>query len=180
MSGGGRQGELRYRDAGPVTGVEPGDHNRAARRAKETIQEQEARIARQLEQAHVRREAKWEARSKEPHTIRDMALIDSLGGADPVILELLELAVPFWVVRMLDTTPEDRERRAHELATVMMDPAQAALADIDITPAPGGRAHMFNALAEGLAIGSFLPDGVTFSGVRWENTPEGLKVTKVI
>lgn len=76
-----------------------------------------------------------------------------------VITKALEVAVPLWIGVLYDLPKEDRLQRA----------AAVDRAIIDLTiERPGLVVESFNALAEGLALLSFAPGGVTFEGRHWE------------
>ena len=80
----------------------------------------------------------------------------------------LELAVPLWQEQVRGLTDSQRMARARRCA------AEVA-AHGDVLQYGGKRrgaaAEAFNALAEGLAIASFQPGGVTFAGRTWQANP---------
>lgn len=186
MSGGGRRGEVRARNARPEPKDEGGTHNRKARRAarargrlpdvaKDPVDEAAiaARVHVRFERQRADREAYWRAVSDDD--VFAMVLEQSghhgagLGG--PWFRPLLLDAVPRWAQRHADTAPDARVARAHELGEVIAySQGAAALADPDAvgTEQPGALAEVFNAIAEGLAIGAFCPGGATLCGINWE------------
>jgi hypothetical protein len=82
-------------------------------------------------------------------------------ATDPseVIVEALEVAVPLWIGRLYHLPVEDRLQR---IAAV-----DRAIVDLTVER-PGMIRERFNALAEGLALLSFVPGGVSFLGRHWE------------
>jgi len=75
----------------------------------------------------------------------------------------LSCSVPLFVERWRDQTWGDRQRRARECAQIIAEKG-------DVLQFGGkGCAVAFNALAEGLAIASFVPGGVRFAGEHWES-----------
>src|SRR5262245_37321400 len=190
MSGGGRRGEIRIRKARPVEKSSGGTHNRKARRAaaaqgglfepkaesaEEFVQRREAR-------RRAEREAFWAG--KTDADILDMSLERSerertgLGG--DWFLGMFLTAVPQWVRRHYRTDPNERVKRAHELGEVIaFSQGAAAIADPDARSHEKGEVEkVFNALAEGMAIGAFCPGGTPpFMGVTWEVVGSGLRVT---
>jgi hypothetical protein len=191
MSGGGRRGEIRIRKARPVEKQAGGTHNRKARRAAKAQQRSvfepaleslEAFVARREARLRAAREAFWSG--KTDADIEAIALERSasewqgLGGQ--WFLPLLLDAVPRWATRHYPTDPKERERRAHELGDVIStSQAAAAIADRDArgTEREGAIAQVFNAIAEGLAIGAYCPGGVMAAGMRWEVSATELRVT---
>lgn len=190
MSGGGRRGEVRIRKARPVDKQAGGTHNRKARRAAkaqgrlfEPAPSDPEEFARKRE---VRRRAEREAfwAGKTDADIEAMALERSsaewqgLGGQ--WFLPLFLDALPRWATRHYTTEPSARQKRAHELAeTICALQGAAAIADPDArgTGAEGEVAEVFNAVAEGLAIGAYCPGGVMAAGMRWEVSGAELRVT---
>lgn len=192
MSGGGRRGEIRIRKARPVEKQAGGTHNRKARRAAKAqqrglfepaLESLEAFVARRDARRRAEREAFWSG--KTDADIEAMALERSasewqgLGGQ--WFLPLLLDAVPRWATRHYRTDPTERERRAHELGDVVSESqAAAAIADPDArgTACEGDVAKVFNAIAEGLAIGAYCPGGAMAAGMRWEVSGAELRVTR--
>jgi hypothetical protein len=80
----------------------------------------------------------------------------------------LEAAVPLWVERHRATAPEQRAERASALGSIVAYRGDHILFR---TGRPGQTAEAFNALAEGIALLSFQPGGVKFTGRHWESTP---------
>ena len=76
----------------------------------------------------------------------------------------LSAAVPLWVLRVRNLTPEQRQARASELAGVVAERGDVILYR---GSRRGESASAFNALAEGLAIAAFAPGGVTAFGSHW-------------
>lgn len=195
MSGGGRRGELRARDAGPERKVQPGTHNRKARRAGKATckataeplfdrardEADSTRVAERFRRMRENRAAYWA--SKTPDDVQAMALEQSerdAEGFDEWFIPLLFDAVPKWARRHWGTDPDVRVRRAHELAEVIAySQGSAAISDPDArgTEKKGGVAEVFNAIAEGLGIGAFSPGGATFAGVNWLAADAKLQVT---
>lgn len=78
----------------------------------------------------------------------------------------LDAAVPLWVLRHKDKSFEELQRRAQQASQIIAEHGD----DILFRSArPGGSAYAFNALAEALAILSFMPGGVTAFGRHWES-----------
>lgn len=193
MSGGRRFGEIRIRKARPVEKQAGGTHNRKARRAAKARQRglfersagETAQAFAQRREARRRaeREAYWAG--KTTADILDMSLerseseSDGLGG--DWFLGLFLTAVPMWAHRHYRTEPKEREQRAHELGELISaSQAAAAIADPDArgTECKGDVAKVFNALAEGMAIGAYCPGGTApFMGVIWEVVGTELRMT---
>jgi hypothetical protein len=76
----------------------------------------------------------------------------------------LQAAVPLWIGRVRAMTLEQRQARAAELAQVIAERGDSILFR---SGKRGESAAVFNALAEGLAIGAFQPGGVTAFGSHW-------------
>lgn len=194
MSGGGRAGEVRHRDSRPEPKSAGGTHNRKARRAARAQQPElplapvydEAKWREGYERRRAERNAFWA--SKTDADLEDMRLAES--GAlrwDPLFQGLLFEAIPLWVHRHYRTDPEERVRRAHEVGEILAFSQGAAeigeqAANHDSCPTAQIRAHgeigkCFNALAEGLAIGAYCPEGATFNGINWAVVGHQLRVT---
>lgn len=193
MSGGGRRGEIRIRKARPVNKQAGGAHNRAARRAakaqqrdvfpalpKETAEDYgRRRDARR----RAEREAFWAGKTDADVLGMSLELNEKecagLGG--DWFLGLFLTAVPMWAHRHYRTDPKEREHRAHDLGDVIAESqAAAAIADPDArgTAHEGDVAKVFNAIAEGLAIGAYCPGGTApFLGYVWEAVGSELRVT---
>lgn len=76
----------------------------------------------------------------------------------------LEAAIPVWQHKLKSQPWEYLIERATEAAGII-----ASQGDLLIErPTKGATAEVFNRLAEGVAILSFLPGGVTFFGVHYE------------
>jgi hypothetical protein len=170
-----------------------GVHNRAARRASKVQQRRpfdrpaesaEAFAQRRERRRRAEREAYWAV--KTAADILDMSLERSesecagLGGE--WFLGLFLTAVPMWAHRHYRTDPKQRERRAHELGQDVISASQgaAAIADPDArgTECKGDVAEVFNAIAEGMAIGAYCPGGTPpFMGFVWEVVGSELRVT---
>jgi hypothetical protein len=187
MSGGKRRGEVRIRKARPVEKQAGGTHNRKARRAAkakppETVTPpvfDEAQWRANYERRRAERNAYWA--SKTDAELQDITLGRSEAVQwDPLLLTLLDDAVPLWVVRHFRTEPDARIARAHELGDLLAySQAAAAIADPDArgTEKPGELAAAFNAVAEGIAIGAYCPEGATFIGTNWQVVAASLRIT---
>ena len=75
----------------------------------------------------------------------------------------LQAVVPLWIGRVRAMTPRQRQARAAELGQVIAGRGDSIL----FRGKRGQSAAVFNALAEGLAIGAFQPGGVTAFGCHW-------------
>ncbi len=140
-----------------------------------------------LRKREARRRAEREAfwATKTDADVEGMALEQNeresgeLGGQ--WFLPMLLDAVPRWATRHYSTDPQARATRAHELAEVIAySQGAAALSDPEArgTGAEGDVAKVFNAIAEGLAIGAYCPGGTQpFAGMKWEIVGDGLRVT---
>jgi hypothetical protein len=85
--------------------------------------------------------------------------------ADSELLALsLQVAVPLWIDRIRDVPWETRIERARELAQYIASHGDNILYR---GHKKGQSAEAFNALAEGLAIGAYLPGGVSAFGCHW-------------
>lgn len=176
---------------------EPGTHNRRARRAarargeldQESILDQAAPppthdfAARREARRRAEREAFWA--SKTDADVLGMSLersrIEGAGLGGEWFHGLLLIAVPLWAHRHYRTDPKDRERRAHDLGQPLAElQAAAAIADPSARGYEnhGDVAQVFNAIAEGLAIGAYCPGGTPpFLGYVWEVIGGELRVT---
>lgn len=87
-------------------------------------------------------------------------------ACEPLLRISLEAAVPLWVEEWRRLGPGGAEERAAECARVVAEKG-------DVLQYRGKKrgesAAAFNALAEGLALLSFAPGGVTFLGLQWES-----------
>ena len=78
----------------------------------------------------------------------------------------LDTAVPLWVLRHKHRSFEELQLIARQASQVIAEHGD----DILFRSArPGGSAYAFNALAEAIAILSFMPGGVTVFGRHWES-----------
>lgn len=88
-------------------------------------------------------------------------------GSDPVLLGMLEVAVPMWIDRVRPLSWEERKARANAcLAVIGYGDSLESIACL-VTGVKGGE-RAFNAVAEALAIGALQPGGVSFGGLHWE------------
>jgi hypothetical protein len=192
MSGGGRRGEIRKRKGGPCPKVAGGAHNRKARRvtaAKDRKASPEpldvaavaARIAERRRRERDARKSYWKAVTHEE--LLEMRLEQSERESDGIggqwFLPLLFEAVPGWIQRHAATPPAEREARAHVLGEIIAySQGAAAICDPDArgTEQLGQVAQVFDAIAEGLAIGAFSPGGALFAGRLWEVNQGRLRV----
>lgn len=168
-----------------------GTHNRKARRAGKTEQRglfepapvDAEEFARKREaRRSVEREAYWAGKTEAD--IEALALEQSeresgdLGGQ--WFLPLLLDAVPRWATRHFTTDPDERVKRAHDLGEVIAySQGAAAISDRDARCSEKGEiAKVFNAVAEGMAIGAYCPGGTSpIAGMRWEIVGNELRVT---
>jgi hypothetical protein len=180
--------------------AEPGTHNRRARRAAKArrqadqdsildptprrIDEVPHEFAQRREaRRRAEREAFWAG--KTDADVLGMSLersrIECAGLGGEWFLGLFLTAVPMWAHRHYRTDPKEREQRAHALGDVIAESqAAAAIADPDArgTERKGDVAKVFNALAEGMAIGAYCPGGTSpFMGHVWEVVGTELRVT---
>lgn len=193
MSGGGRRGEIRKRSAVPELKASGGTHNRKARRAAKararpvaepTPNEDPELIAARIHARFVRmraeREAKWATTTEEEMLLMRIAESGAVGW-DNWFIGLLITAVPMWAHRHFKTAPDERVSRAHALGEVIAySQGAAAIVDKDSPPVTKGEAstaNAFNAIAEGIAIGAYCPDGATFGGLHWTVEGARLRVT---
>lgn len=79
----------------------------------------------------------------------------------------LNLAVPMWVFRLSEVPLDDLVRRAPDLGQFIGEKGDIMQFK---SKKKGESANAFNKLAEGIAILSFMPGGVTFLGDHYENT----------
>jgi len=194
--GGEVSGKRQCRETPRVRRVTPkneaGTHNRAARRAAKAQQRGlfepapeslEAFTARREARRRAEREAFWAG--KTDADIEALALEqserDSGGIGGEWFLPMLLDAVPRWATRHYATDPKARAERAHDLAEIIAySQAAAAIVDPDArgTECEGSITEVFNAIAEGLAIGAYCPGGTQpFAGVKWEIIGTELRVT---
>jgi hypothetical protein len=76
----------------------------------------------------------------------------------------LATAVPFWIMRVRNR-PHYRQERASQCAAIIAEKGDIILYK---SKKKGETAKAFNALAEALAIGAFVPGGISFAGLTWE------------
>lgn len=99
-----------------------------------------------------------------PYALTLPALIGQL-MQHPLLVTSLQAAVPLWILQLRDVPFEDKQRRAQECAQIVAEKG-------DVIMFKGGKrgetAAAFNALAEGIAILSFAPGGVTVFGQHWD------------
>ena len=88
-------------------------------------------------------------------------------GKNPVLMGLLEVAVPKWIEEVRKLSPEERFASIKGVGQLIAEKG-------DVLMFGGGKkgeaAHLFNELARGLAVLSFVPGGVKFAGMKWEST----------
>lgn len=77
---------------------------------------------------------------------------------------MLDLAVPMWIRQLQHLTPEQRMARARECATVVAEKGDVILYR---SSKKGDTANAFNHLAEGIALATYQPGGVTVFGRHW-------------
>lgn len=79
----------------------------------------------------------------------------------------LEAAVPIWIMRLLDVPWAGKQQRIQAVEAVLAQPGYAEALVVG-----GGKEGMaaaaFNAVAEGIAILSFVPGGVRIFGSSWD------------
>lgn len=87
-----------------------------------------------------------------------------------LLVMALVVAVPLWADRMRGwMTVEAAMARARACAQLIAEKGDLVLFR---SKTPGETERVFNALAEGIAIASFAPGGITAFGMHWENHPE--------
>lgn len=140
------------------------------------------RIAARFRRQRAERAAYWA--SVTDAELLDMRLEESAREADglggPWFLPLLIDAVPLWIQRHAATPPDARVARAHALGELIAySQASAAIADPDArgTERKGSIGELFNAVAEGLAIGAYCPGGALFAGHLWQVVDGKLRTT---
>ena len=83
------------------------------------------------------------------------------------LIAYLTTAVPAWIEKVRKLPPAVRAAMAKDVVPVIE-------AKGDVLMFGGGKkgeaAHLFNELARGLAVLSFVPGGVKFAGMKWEST----------
>jgi hypothetical protein len=92
---------------------------------------------------------------------------------DPLMAICLSCAVPLWIEKVRQWTPDMRQVKAHAASHVICYGSGAA----DVATGgkergkgrrKGAAAEVFNSIACGLAILAFCPGGVTWGGNHWE------------
>jgi hypothetical protein len=95
---------------------------------------------------------------------------------DPLVTTL-QVAVPLWIERWKHATPQRRADRAVECADMVAAHGDAILYRTKGRPrrlhdetdeGEPGTAEAFNHLAEGIALGAYVPGGITMFGHHWE------------
>lgn len=79
----------------------------------------------------------------------------------------LQVAVPLWVMQLRERPFSELAARAPELGHIVAEKGDIIQFK---SKNKGETAAAFNALAEGIAILSFLPGGITFMEDHYENT----------
>lgn len=77
----------------------------------------------------------------------------------------LSISVPLYIEKWKNSSPEQRVERARECAQIVAEKGDVILFR---TNKKGDSAKAFNALAEGIALLSFAPGGVTIFGLHFE------------
>lgn len=85
-----------------------------------------------------------------------------MGDVATPLVETLRIAVPMWQHDVAAMDAVARAARGVELSQIV-----AEAGDQLLFKGPRTR-EVFNALAEGIAIASYAPGGITFHGVHWE------------
>lgn len=103
--------------------------------------------------------------------------------AQQVLGIALSAAVPLWIEQVRQLSGPERAKRALELARIISmgerndelrgqhgsGPAILANGELARGRNEGGPEAVFNAIAEGLALASFLAGGTTYAGQHWES-----------
>lgn len=88
--------------------------------------------------------------------------------SESLLRTTLALAVPLWVERLRHTPLQELVKRAPEIGQVIAE--KGDVIQYKAQTKKGESAAAFNKLAEGIAILSFAPGGITFLGDHWQNT----------
>jgi hypothetical protein len=80
-----------------------------------------------------------------------------------LLREALSVAVPFWIMEIKAAGGPDLSK-THDLSHLIAEHGDAILYRV-----PGKTAAAFNALAEGVALLSFAPGGVSVFGLHFES-----------
>lgn len=91
----------------------------------------------------------------------------ALAAADPrsaMLLDTLALAVPLQIRELARLTHDQRAETAERCAQVVAEHGDDLMFG---SRRKGETAHVFNALATGLALAAYQPGGVTFAGQHW-------------
>lgn len=83
---------------------------------------------------------------------------------DSLLAMTLQLAVPLEIDRLRAYTETQRAAIATECAKIVAAGGDHLMFRSKV---PGESAKAFNALARGLAVAAYGPDGVTFAGLHW-------------
>lgn len=98
---------------------------------------------------------------------------------DSMLVESLAIAVPLWVERYAGKVSwEEAQRRARICVQHLMGPGGEDI--LFASTRPGGSAEAFNRLAEGVAIASFQPGGITVFGHHFESGPPFLTLDEIL
>ena len=141
-------------------------------------------IADRIRAEYARRQTRWADTATddelEQRNLTETAA-DSAGIGGAWFLPLLSVAVPCWIARHANTDPDERIRRANELGHLIAHgPGIEAIADGGTRGRPrkpGNVAKTFNAIAEGVAIGAFGVEGISFAGCHWQVVGTQLRST---
>ena len=91
------------------------------------------------------------------------------------LIPTLEVAVPLRIAELARQNDEQRGRTMRAWAANAADVIASRGDQLMFRSKPhkgeGGTADTFNDLARALAVGAFVPGGVTFAGMHWEWTP---------
>lgn len=87
-----------------------------------------------------------------------------------LLLITLDVAVPLRILEMQDWTPDRRIESAKGIGQLITEKGDV----LQFGGRKGEAAQVFNALAQGLAVGAYQPGGIRFGGRHWvvEQEPE--------
>ena len=95
-----------------------------------------------------------------------MYMLEGMDATEALLKTSLQLAVPLWALRLQERSWEEIKTRLPECSQMIAEHGDNILFR---SKKRGETARAFNALAEGVAMLSFVPGGITFLGDHWEH-----------
>jgi hypothetical protein len=93
-----------------------------------------------------------------------------------ILAQMLAVAVPLWQEQLREQPWEDIQRRAGEINKILAEKGDLLFFR---SKKKGETAKIFNQTAEGIALLSFVPGGVSLFGQHWETQHPGLVLPRL-